>query len=55
MKQYFAPDFTAILWNRMDVLTATGDNWSNQPDWQDDPTDPGGVDAGGQLEDDFWN
>lgn len=55
MKQYFAPDFSAIEWKVTDVLTASGENWSNQPDWQDDPTDPGGVDAGGQLEDDFWD
>lgn len=53
-KLYEAPDYELLVLNSTDVVTASGDNWSNEPDYEDDPGEDGGVDAGGQLGDDFW-
>lgn len=54
MKPYQTPILQAVSLNPRDVIAVSGDNWSNEPDYPDDPSTGGGVNAGGQIGDDFW-
>lgn len=55
MKKLYCIPEAKLLWlGAQDILTDSG-NWTNQPDYPDNPGGGGGTDGSSQVGDDFWN